>query len=104
MSKKPPLDIAAAMEADMTRPSTASDDREQAEFVGPGYVSPSRRGRKTIQAYVSPTVRKQLHLIALEEGTSIEALIMEGLDLVFRARGKPMIAFDGRERPRSGER
>jgi hypothetical protein len=49
----------------------------------------SRRGRRTIQAYVSPTVRKQLHLMQLTKGRVIEALIMEGLDLVFRARGKP---------------
>ena len=46
----------------------------------------SRQGRKHVGAYVAPDVARQLRVIAAQEDTSVQALIMEGIELVFQAR------------------
>ena len=46
--------------------------------------SPPRSGRKHIGGYFDPAVSKQLHLLAVEEDSSVQRL----LDLLFQARGK----------------
>ncbi len=48
----------------------------------------ARDGKKPVMGYYSPTVRRALHQLALDEGTSIQALLGEALDLLMRARGK----------------
>lgn len=58
----------------------------------PQPVRPSRKNTKHVGGYFDPAVSKQLRVIAAEEDTSVQALIAEGLDLVFQARRKPMIA------------
>ena len=54
--------------------------------------APSRRGKKTLIGYFDPSVSKQLKQLALEEDSSVQSLLGEALDLLFQARGKPMIA------------
>ena len=53
--------------------------------------APSRR-KKTLIGYFDPSVSKQLKQLALEEDSSVQYLLGEALDLLFQARGKPMIA------------
>lgn len=48
----------------------------------------ARDGKKPVMGYYSPQVRRTLHQVALDEGTSIQALLGEALDLLMRARGK----------------
>ena len=48
----------------------------------------ARDGKKPVMGYYSPQVRRTLHQLALDEGTSIQALLGEALDLLMRARGK----------------
>lgn len=53
---------------------------------------PSRQGVKHIGGYFDPVVSKQLRTIAIDEDSSVQALLGEALDLLFQSRGKPMIA------------
>jgi hypothetical protein len=62
----------------MTRPPTASERSKAGEFVGPGYVLALATRAKTVHSICEPDVRKRCTSSPLREGTSIEALIMEG--------------------------
>jgi hypothetical protein len=53
---------------------------------------PSRQGFKHIGGYFDPVVSKQLRKIAVDEDSSVQALLGEALDMLFQNRGKPMIA------------
>jgi hypothetical protein len=64
----------------------------------PRYRQPSREGMKRIQGHFSPRVKRQLGLIGLEHDKTEEELVGEALDLLFKAYGKPAIAFEGRDR------
>ena len=44
--------------------------------------------KKALIAYFSPGVSKALRLMALEEETSMQALLGEAIDLLMRERGK----------------
>ncbi len=56
------------------------------------HYRPSRAGRKAIIGYFDPMVSKQVRQLALDEDTSVEALVGEALDLLFEQRGLPQIA------------
>lgn len=60
-------------------------------------VPPSRKGKKVIAGYFDPAVSKQLKQLALEHDTTVQALLVEALDLLFVAYGKSKIAASGRE-------
>jgi hypothetical protein len=53
-----------------------------------GTIAKARENKKLVGGYFSPDVRRALHLLALEEGTTIQALLGEALDHLMRARGK----------------
>ena len=52
----------------------------------------SRQGRKHVGAYVPPDVARQLRVIAAQEDTSTQALIVEAINLLFRHRGASTVA------------
>ncbi len=55
--------------------------------------SPARRRPRTVQqtVYLTPAVHDQLRELAFAERVKMHSLLMEGLDLVFKARGlKPL--------------
>jgi hypothetical protein len=55
--------------------------------------SPVQRAPRTIQqtVYLPPAVHDQLRELAFAERVKMHSILMEGLDLVFRARGlKPL--------------
>ena len=56
------------------------------------HYRPSRAGRKAIIGYFDPMVSKQVRQLALDEDTSVEALVGEALDYLFENRGLPQIA------------
>ena len=56
------------------------------------YARPSRKSTKHIGGYFDPAVSKQLRQIALEEDSSVQALLGEALDMLFQSRRKPTIA------------
>ncbi len=46
----------------------------------------------SVQALFDPSVSKQLKQLALDEDSTVRQLLGEALDLLFQARGKPLIA------------
>ena len=46
----------------------------------------SRQGRRHVDAYVPPDVARQLRVIAAQEDTSTQALIVEAIKMLFRSR------------------
>jgi hypothetical protein len=53
----------------------------------------AEQGRgKHIGGYFDPAVSKQMRAIALEEDSSVQALLEEALDMLFQSRNVPMIA------------
>ena len=55
---------------------------------GASTTAKAREGKKPVMGYFSPEIRRTLHQLALDEGTTIQALLGEALDLLMRARGK----------------
>ena len=56
------------------------------------HARPSRKSTKHVGGYFDPAVSKQLRQIAVDEDSSIQALLGEALDMLFQSRRKPMIA------------
>lgn len=59
--------------------------------AAPKFSRPSRENRKFIGGHFSPDVGKQLRLIAVEDGTTIQELLEEALDLLFVKKGRQTI-------------
>lgn len=47
-----------------------------------------REGKKAVSAYFSPDVSRGLHMLALEQGVSMQALLGEAIDDIMRKHGK----------------
>ena len=52
---------------------------------------PSREKTVLIGGHFPPEVQRQLRMIAAEEGTTNQALLLEALNLLFRKKGKTAI-------------
>src|SRR5271167_1345507 len=52
----------------------------------------SRSGRVLVGGHFASQVQRALRIIAAEEGTTVQALLAEGINTVFAKRGKPEIA------------
>lgn len=50
--------------------------------------APARIGKKAVSGYFSPEMSRGLHLLALEQGTSLQALMGEAFDDLMRKYGK----------------
>lgn len=48
----------------------------------------SRTGKRLIGGHFPPNVAKHLKILAAEEGTSVQALLEEALDLLFVKKGR----------------
>ncbi len=53
-----------------------------------GKRRPTREGKKGILGHFSPELSRALNIMAIEEGTTVQALMGEAFDLLMRARGK----------------
>jgi hypothetical protein len=58
----------------------------------PKFSRPSREGKKLIAAHVDPKVARQLKLLAVEDDTTVQALLEEALNLLFVKKGRAPIA------------
>ena len=77
------MDIGAAMReaADPPpAPAAGEDARERT-------IAPSRTGKRGVVGYVAPELWAQLRHLAIDEGSSLQALVLEGLDRVLEGRG-----------------
>jgi hypothetical protein len=95
VSKKPSLS-AALHEASGKKPiSPAQPSAASIPTPVPAPASelpPSRQGKKIISGYFDPAVSKQLKQLALEQDSTVQALLAEALDLLFVEYGKAPIA------------
>ena len=53
---------------------------------------PSRQGKKALTAYFEPEVLKQLKLLAAAEDKTIQSLLGEAINELFKKYGRPHIA------------
>lgn len=54
--------------------------------------APSRTGQRAVTLYVKPEAHKQLRLLGLEKGASVQDLMTEALNDLFRKHGRSLIA------------
>ena len=77
------MDIGSAMrEAAEPAPARSSD-----QVAGERSTALSRTGKRGVVGYVAPELWAQLRHLAIDERSSIQALVLEGLDRVLEARG-----------------
>lgn len=50
--------------------------------------APARIGKKAVSGYFTPELSRAIHLLALEQDTSLQALLGEALDDLLRKYGK----------------
>ena len=50
--------------------------------------TPARTGKKAVSGYFSANLSRALHVLALEQGSSLQALLGEAFDDLFRKYGK----------------
>ena len=62
------------------------------EKITQSHLPPSRRGKKRVEAWISPEARKQLKLIAVEEDKSQDRVMADALNMLFAKHGIPPIA------------
>lgn len=78
----------AAIKAEKARPAPApagaAPDQESPSAAKPL----ARTGKKAVSGYFSPDVSRGLHLLALEQGSSLQALMGEAFDELMRKYGK----------------
>lgn len=63
-----------------------SDKREEGG-AKPATRAKAREGKKAIVGYFSPSLSQSMHLVAAQEGTKIQALVGEALDMLLVNRG-----------------
>jgi hypothetical protein len=69
-----------------------ADVAPEPEPQGKAGLPPSRQGKKALTGYFDPEVLKQLKVMAAAEDTTIQALMSEALNDLFKKYGKPHIA------------
>jgi hypothetical protein len=79
----------AAIKSDKTK-SAPAPAVDAAELASPdrSAKTPGRTGKKAVSGYFSPDVSRGLHLLALEQGSSLQALMGEAFDDLMRKYGK----------------
>lgn len=101
MSKRPSLaasrhDVGPKAALGTTVPAAvvSAGEEPEATIVAPrGRVrAPSRSGLRAVTCYVKPEAHKQLRMLGLEKGASVQDLMTEALNDLFRKHGRTLIA------------
>lgn len=74
--------------------SDQEQDAPRARPLKVGAMAPSRVGKINITAYLSPAYKRNLRLIQANTGQSLQALIAESLNDLFRKHGLSVIEHD----------
>lgn len=74
------------------QPKPAEKAAEVPDMDKGKHYRPSRDGTKAITAHADPAVSKQIRQLALNEDTSVQALVHEALNLLFEKYQLPQIA------------
>jgi hypothetical protein len=88
MTKRPSLFTVppAAIHDEEEAPATAMEDRADSTPT-PSKRPPSREGKRTLSIYLDPLAWKQMRMLALETGTTTQALGEEAVNLLFAKHG-----------------
>lgn len=78
----------AAIKSEKSKPAPPASAVTDPEFATPVAKTPARIGKKAVSGYFSPDVSRGLHLLALEQGSSLQALMGEAFDDLMRKYGK----------------
>ncbi len=97
MAKTKANPLAAAFDAgEAQKPQAIEQPKavaEKAPRVAKKAAKGGRQGKQLIGGHFPPSVAKQLGMIAVEEGTTRQALLEEALNLLFAAKGKKLIGL-----------
>jgi len=78
----------AAIKSEKAKPALAPASAAGPESPTSAAKTPARIGKKAVSGYFSPDVSRGLHLLALEQGSSLQALMGEAFDDLMRKYGK----------------
>lgn len=79
----------AAIKSEQAKPVSASATASgNPPTTSPSVKAPARIGKKAVSGYFSPEMSRGLHLLALEQGSSLQALMGEAFDDLMRKYGK----------------
>lgn len=79
----------AGLKNDLQPPPPAPKPTEALpEVDAPQKKRPAREGKKGVLGHFSPELSRALNMLAVEEGTTVQALMGESFDLLLRARGR----------------
>ena len=79
-----PLGTGATAEKEKASTSTAGESKTN--------LPPSRHGKKALTSYFDPEVIKQLKLLAAAEDRTMQALMSEAINELFKKYNRPYIA------------
>jgi hypothetical protein len=97
MSKRPNLAAAlheaGAKPAQLQTPAavTKLEPAKTPPRTGASVRAPSREGQRAVTLYVKPEAHKQLRLLGVEQGLSVQELMTEALNDLFRKHGRSQI-------------
>lgn len=74
-----------AIKTERARPEPASDPPAAVSAAG---RTPARVGKKAVGGYFSPQLSQAINILALEQSTSLQALLGEAIDDLMRKYGK----------------
>lgn len=78
----------ASIKSERAKPKTADEPAERSSRPALPTKAPARIGKKAISGYFSPEVSRSLHMLGLEQGLSLQALMGEAFDDLMRKYGK----------------
>src|SRR5262249_1375238 len=87
MSKAKFVGLKAALK-DEKVPEPVTPPRKVGKVAEMSTKAKAREGKKSVGGYFSPELSKTLGLMAIEENTTVQALLGEGIDLLLRTRNK----------------
>ena len=91
-------DLAASLKKLTNKPETQLESIPSVPLEGveskpkSPHQRPSREGTKAISGHFSPEVSKQLRILAVNQDSSVQAMLGEALNLLFESYGLPRIA------------
>lgn len=85
-------DMFVASQKKAATPVEKAPVMEEAAPVAKAASVAAKPKTKSVQAYLDPAAYEQLATLAIREGTSKKALLIEAMDDLFRSHGLPVIA------------
>lgn len=88
----PKKNLADALQLASGKPAIDERSASQSQQQDKPELPPSRQGKKAIAGHFDPAVSKQLKQLALEQDTTVQALLAEALNDLFEKYEKKPIA------------